>query len=224
MCSVEARRICSTRRRATRRGLRLHPARAERGDRRRWLRVTGRLGVAISGPGATNLLPAPAAPITTGSDHDDHGPGLDLPPQGRTAGAPGRLPGDRRLDLSSVTKYAHQIRTPESIRYHLRRRHPLVTALQRADRPAGRSAARRGRSRRCSLRAPQPAGSTAPGSRRWSRFAAGGWERAAAVGDAAVRIEQLERLNVPVLLTRAGRPVAPIIRCASAFRRTTAAG
>lgn len=88
-----------------------------------YARVTGKLGVAIStsGPGATNLLTGVCC------SYYDSVPALMITGQVATH----RLKGDRDVRqvgfqetdvmsiFSSVTKYAHQIRDPNSIRYHL---------------------------------------------------------------------------------------------------------
>jgi acetolactate synthase-1/2/3 large subunit len=88
-----------------------------------YARATGRLGVAIttSGPGATNLLTGVCC------SYYDSVPTLMITGQVATH----RLKGDRPVRqvgfqetdvvsiFSSVTKYAHQIRDPSTIRYHL---------------------------------------------------------------------------------------------------------
>jgi len=100
-----------------------------------YARVTGKLGVAIttSGPGATNLLTGAC------SSYYDSVPTLMITGQVATF----RLKGDRAVRqigfqetdvvsiFSSVTKYAHQIRDPDSIRYHLEKAYHLAFA----DRP-----------------------------------------------------------------------------------------
>jgi len=100
-----------------------------------YARVTGKLGVAIttSGPGATNLLTG------TCCSFYDSVPTLMITGQVATFRLKGERPvrqvGFQETDVvsifSSVTKYAHQIRTPESIRYHLEKAYHLAFA----DRP-----------------------------------------------------------------------------------------
>src|SRR6202521_1439611 len=107
-----------------------------------YARVTGKLGVAIttSGPGATNLLTGACC------SYYDSIPTLMITGQVSTF----RLKGDRPVRqigfqetdvvsiFASVTKYAHQIRAPESIRYNLEKAYHLAFAdrpddLQRAE-------------------------------------------------------------------------------------------
>jgi acetolactate synthase-1/2/3 large subunit len=100
-----------------------------------YARVTGKLGVAIttSGPGATNLLTG------TCCSYYDSVPTMMITGQVSTFRLKGERPvrqvGFQETDVvsifSSVTKYAHQIRTPESIRYHLEKAYHLAFA----DRP-----------------------------------------------------------------------------------------
>src|SRR5947207_257767 len=88
-----------------------------------YARVTGKLGVAIttSGPGATNLLTGACCSFY------DSIPTLMITGQVATFRLKGERPvrqvGFQETDVvsifSSVTKYAHQIRTADSIRYHL---------------------------------------------------------------------------------------------------------
>src|SRR5437016_8595465 len=88
-----------------------------------YARSSGRLGVAIttSGPGATNLLTG------TCCSYYDSVPTMMITGQVSTFRLKGERPvrqvGFQETDVfsifSSVTKYAHQIRTPESLRYHL---------------------------------------------------------------------------------------------------------
>lgn len=95
-----------------------------------YARATGRLGVAIttSGPGATNLLTGVCC------SYYDSVPTLMITGQVATH----RLKGDRPVRqvgfqetdvvsiFASVTKYAHQIRDPNSIRYHLEKAYYLA--------------------------------------------------------------------------------------------------
>jgi acetolactate synthase-1/2/3 large subunit len=100
-----------------------------------YARVTGKLGVAIttSGPGATNLLTGACC------SYYDSIPTLMITGQVATFRLKGERPvrqvGFQETDVvsifSSVTKYAHQISAPESIRYHLEKAYHLAFA----DRP-----------------------------------------------------------------------------------------
>src|ERR1043166_374223 len=97
-----------------------------------YARVTGKLGGAVptSGPGATTLLPG------TCCSFYDSVPTLMITGQVATFRLKGERPvrqvGFQETDVvsifSSVTKYAHQIRTPESIRYHLEKAYHLAFA------------------------------------------------------------------------------------------------
>lgn len=95
-----------------------------------YARVTGKLGVAIttSGPGATNLLTGVCC------SYYDSVPTMMITGQVATH----RLKGDRPVRqvgfqetdvisiYSTVTKYAYQIKDPESIRYHLEKAYHLA--------------------------------------------------------------------------------------------------
>lgn len=100
-----------------------------------YARVTGKLGVAIttSGPGATNLLTGACCSFY------DSIPTLMITGQVATFRLKGERPvrqvGFQETDVvsifASVTNYAHQIRTADSIRYHLEKAYHLAFA----DRP-----------------------------------------------------------------------------------------
>jgi len=95
-----------------------------------YARVTGKLGVAIttSGPGATNLLTGVCC------SYYDSVPTLMITGQVATHRLKGdsdiRQRGFQETDVTSifatVTKYAHQIRDPNSIRYHLEKAYHLA--------------------------------------------------------------------------------------------------
>src|SRR5882724_4397279 len=189
-----------------------------------YARVTGRLGVAIttSGPGATNLLTG------TCCSYYDSVPTMMITGQVSTFRLKGERPvrqvGFQETDVvsifASVTKYAQQIRKPESIRYHLEKAYHLAFAdrpgsvlidlpddLQRADvDPAGMQP----------YEAPKPvavAGAEIDALvallRRAQRpvLVLGGGLATPRLGAELEQLVQL--LNVPVLLTWAGSDQLP---------------